>query len=74
MKAIFEDIATTVRIQKNAYDTLKEATEAYIVSLFEDANNVALKANRITVVPSDLKIVLKNRKISKRKPKRRRTN
>ncbi|RCV10130.1 hypothetical protein SETIT_2G087700v2 [Setaria italica] len=38
---------------------LQEATEAYLVGLFEDTNLRAIHAKRITIMPKDLPL-LKN--------------
>ncbi|KAK0535900.1 hypothetical protein OC834_001343 [Tilletia horrida] len=45
------------RIQSSAISALQEATEAYLVSLFEDANHAAIHAKRVTVMPKDLALV-----------------
>ena len=39
----------TLRFQSQALQALQEATEAYIVGLFEDTNLCAIHANRMTV-------------------------
>jgi histone H3/H4 len=33
---------------------LQEASEAYLVSLFEDTNMLALHAKRVTIFPKDM--------------------
>lgn len=42
------------RFQKVAIDALQEATEAYMVGLFEDANLCCLHARRVTVKRRDI--------------------
>jgi len=42
------------RFQSSALGALQEASEAYLVDLFGDANLCALHANRVTLLPKDL--------------------
>jgi len=42
------------RWQGNALMAIQEATEAYLVHLFEDANLCAIHAKRVTIMPKDL--------------------
>ncbi|KAK0559456.1 histone H3.1, partial [Tilletia horrida] len=42
------------RIQSSALAALQEATEAYLVSLFEDTNLAAIHAKRVTIQPKDM--------------------
>ena len=41
---------------KGALEALHEGTEAYMVSLMEDANLLAIHASRITVQPRDIQL------------------
>ena len=43
-----------LRFQASCLIALQEATEAYIVSLFEDVNLCALHAKRVTIQSKDL--------------------
>lgn len=43
-----------LRFQSNAVDALQEASEAYLVGLFEDVNLCAMHAKRITIQPKDI--------------------
>ena len=43
-----------LRFQASAIQALQEATEAYMVSLFEDTNMAAIHAKRVTIMPKDL--------------------
>jgi len=45
---------THFRFQSNALHALQEATEAAVVSLFEDANLCTYHARRVTVMSSDI--------------------
>ncbi|GMS82706.1 hypothetical protein PENTCL1PPCAC_4881 [Pristionchus entomophagus] len=49
-------------IQSLAVDALQEAAEAYLVSLFDDANMAAIHARRVTIMPKDLDIVRRIRR------------
>jgi histone H3 len=42
------------RFQSTAIMALQEATEAYLVGLFEDTNLCALHAKRVTIMPKDI--------------------
>lgn len=44
------------RFQSSAVGALHEATEAYIVGLFEDTNLCALHAKRVTIMPKDMQL------------------
>ena len=46
-----------VRFQLNAIIALQEASEAYLVSLFEDTNLCAIHAHRVTIHPRDMQLV-----------------
>ena len=43
-----------MRFQSSAVMALQEASEAYLVSLFEDTNSAAIHAKRVTIQPKDL--------------------
>ena len=45
-----------VRFQATAVAALQEATEAYVVALFEDTNLCAVHAKRVTIMPKDLQL------------------
>jgi histone H3 len=49
------------RIQANALEALQEASEAFLVALFEDSKDCAIHANRITVMPKDLQLAKRMR-------------
>jgi histone H3 len=42
------------RWQASAVVALQEATEAYLVGLFEDSNLAAIHAKRVTIMPKDI--------------------
>ena len=43
-----------LKFQSAAIGTLQEASEAYLVGLFEDTNLCCLHANRVTIMPRDI--------------------
>ena len=43
-----------IRFQSQAVLALQEATEAYLVGLFEDTNLCAIHAKRVTIMTKDL--------------------
>jgi|TARA_B110000971_G_scaffold113445_1_gene116361 histone H3 len=45
-----------MRIQSTAVLALQEASEAYLVGLFEDTNLCAIHARRCTVMPKDMQL------------------
>ena len=57
VREIAQDFKTDLRFQASAIMALQEASEAYLVSLFEDANLAAIHAKRVTIMPKDLSLV-----------------
>ena len=58
---LVREIATTgenkdkdLRFQSTAMLALQEASEAYMVGMFEDTNLAALHAKRVTIMPRDM--------------------
>jgi histone H3 len=45
---------TDLRFQSTAILALQEASEAYLVGLFEDTNLCAIHARRVTILPRDM--------------------
>ncbi|RPD58930.1 histone H3 [Lentinus tigrinus ALCF2SS1-7] len=54
VREIAQDFKTDLRFQSSAVMALQEASEAYLVSLFEDTNLAAIHAKRVTIQPKDL--------------------
>ena len=52
----FVSETTGIRFQSHAVLALQEASEAYLVSLFEDANVCAIHAKRVTIMPKDIQL------------------
>ena len=53
---IAQDFKTDLRFQSSAVMALQEATEAYLVGLFEDTNLCAIHAKRVTIMPKDIQL------------------
>ncbi|KAK3598645.1 hypothetical protein CHS0354_024367, partial [Potamilus streckersoni] len=51
VREITQDFKTDLRFQSSAVMALQEASEAYLVGLFEDANLCAIQAKRVTIMP-----------------------
>ena len=55
-KVITSPLCGKVRFQSLAIKVLQEASEAYIVGLFEDTNLCAIHAKRVTIMPKDIQL------------------
>ena len=62
VKEIITDLNPELRCQSAALGALQEATEAYIIGLFEDTQLAAIHAKRITIMPKDMEFVLRIRR------------
>lgn len=47
------------RITRDALLAIQEASEAYLVRLFDDANLCAIHAKRVTIMPKDMRLVIR---------------
>jgi len=56
VREIANDFKTALRFQSTAILALQEASEAYLVGLFEDTNLCAIHAKRVTIMPSDIQL------------------
>ncbi|KAL9933034.1 hypothetical protein V8E36_008289 [Tilletia maclaganii] len=57
VKDIFEECnRRDLRIQSSALAALQEASEAYLVSLFEDTMLAAIHAKRVTIMVKDMRL------------------
>lgn len=64
VREIAQDISKTdIRFQSSAVLALQEATESFIVSMFEDTNLAAMHAKRVTILPRDLQLAKRIRGI-----------
>lgn len=53
---MFLPIEKTYVFQSSAVLALQEASEAYLVGLFEDTNLCAIHAKRVTIMPKDIQL------------------
>jgi len=56
VREIAQEFKTDLRFQASAILALQEATEAYLVALFEDSNLCAIHAKRVTIMPRDIQL------------------
>ena len=54
VREIAQQFSADLRFQSTAILALQEASEAYLVGLFEDTNLCAIHAKRVTIMPSDI--------------------
>lgn len=54
VREIAGEIKSEIRFQSAALEALQEASEAYLVGLFEDTNMCASHAGRVTIMPRDM--------------------
>ncbi|KAI5616010.1 histone [Silurus asotus] len=54
VREIAQDFKTDLRFQSSAVMALKEASEVYLVGLFEDTNLCTMHAKRLTIMPKDI--------------------
>ena len=56
VREIAQDIKEDIRFQSTALLAIQEASEAYLVGLFEDTNLCAIHARRVTIMPKDIQL------------------
>jgi histone H3 len=56
VREIAQDFKSDLRFQSSAIMALQEASEAYLVGLFEDTNLCAIHAKRVTIMPKDIQL------------------
>ncbi|KAH7352960.1 hypothetical protein KP509_19G072300 [Ceratopteris richardii] len=66
VREIAQDFKTDLRFQSSAVLALQEASEAYLVGLFEDTNLCAIHAKRVTIMPKDIQLARRIRVTWKR--------
>ena len=54
VREIAQEFKPDLRFQGSAVMALQEATEAYLVSVFEDTNLCAMHAKSVTIMPRDI--------------------
>ena len=56
VREIAQDIKEDIRFQSTALLAIQEASESYLVGLFEDTNLCAIHARRVTIMPKDIQL------------------
>ena len=56
VREIAQDFKADLRFQSSAINALQEASEAYLVGLFEDTNLCAIHSRRVTIMPKDMQL------------------
>jgi histone H3 len=56
VREIAYDFKSDLRFQSSAVAALQEASESYLVGLFEDTNLCAIHAKRVTIMPKDVQL------------------
>ncbi|KFD45327.1 hypothetical protein M514_13798, partial [Trichuris suis] len=56
VREIAQDFKADLRFQMSAVLALQEATESYMVGLFEDTNLCAIHARRVTIMAKDIQL------------------
>ena len=56
VREIASEYRNELRFQSSAVLALQEASEAYMVGLFEDTNLCAIHAKRVTIMPRDMQL------------------
>ena len=56
VREVAQEFLSELRFQSTAILALQEAAEAYLVSLFEDTNLLAMHAKRVTIKPRDMQL------------------
>jgi histone H3 len=56
VREVVQDINPKLRLQSHALACIQEASEAYLVGLFEDTNLCAIHAKRVTIMPKDIQL------------------
>ncbi len=56
VRELTQDVSRDLRFQPASLLAAHEASEAYIVGLFEDTNLCAIHAKRVTIMPKDIQL------------------
>ena len=56
VREVAQDFQAELRFQSSAVMALQEASEAFLVGLFEDTNLCAIHARRVTIMPKDMQL------------------
>lgn len=64
VREIAQFLKEDLRFQSSAIAALQEASEAFLIGLFEDTNLCALHAKRVTIMPKDIELAKKIRRLA----------
>ncbi|EDR05558.1 uncharacterized protein LACBIDRAFT_185495 [Laccaria bicolor S238N-H82] len=64
VREIGENIRGDLRFQAKAVLALQDASEAYLISVFEDVQAAAIHAKRVTIQTKDVALAMKLRKVN----------
>ena len=56
VREVAQDYKADLRFQSSAVMAMQEASEAYLVGVFEDTNLCAIHARRVTIMPKDMQL------------------
>jgi len=56
VREIAQDFKTDIRFQGKALAALQDASESYLIGLFEITQYAAIHAKRVTIVPKDMQL------------------
>ena len=56
VREVATEYKSDLRFQSQAIMALQEASESYLVGLFEDTNLCAIHAKRVTIMPKDIQL------------------
>lgn len=56
VREIAQYFKTDLRFENAAIGALQEASQTYLVGLFEDTNLCAIRAKRITIIPNNIQM------------------
>nr|XP_020839747.1 histone H3.3-like [Phascolarctos cinereus] len=56
VREIAQDFKTDLRFQRAAIGALQEASEAFLIGLFENTNLCAIHARCVTIMPKDIQL------------------
>ena len=62
VREITQGFSGDLRFQSSALGASQEASEAYLVGLFEDTNLCAIHAKRVTIMPKDIQLTRRIRR------------
>ena len=55
-REVAQEFKVGLRYGKNAVAALQEASEAYLIGVFEDSNLAAIHGKRVTIMPKDVQL------------------